>query len=312
MTPQVTYPVDALVSYYYFKADSAMKAATGPRYLRLVADSGAFSAYSQGATVLLDEYAEWLIRWRSYIAWSAALDVIGDPVATFRNWQTLRDKHGLNTVPTLHAGGDTRWLDVYAAEGVDFVGLGGLVGVASRALPWIVHVMRYARDNHPEMRFHAWGVTHRRILDALPLWSTDSSGIIGLSFRYGMMRLFNPSTSRDVQIPMDGRTPYKHRPLLEWYGVTPGQVARSSAANRELLVNLMTASVQNYAAWLRKRHNVSPPAWGQNGMGGQGTRIHIAESASRTIAMLTPGTRLPAPSRAGAHPTPEPEKAEAS
>ena len=271
----LSYPVDALVSYHYYKRDDLMAAVTGPGHLRLIGDSGAFSAYAQGETIRLADYAAWCRQWRDRLSWVAALDVIGDPHTTWSNWAAFREKHGINSVPTLHAGGDVKWLDAYAAEGVDYMGLGGLVGGAVRGFPWMVHVMRYARDHHPGMRFHAWGVTTRKVLDALPVYSADSSGIMGQSYRFGRLRVFDPASGRDLMIHLNGRDPYKHTTLLRRvYGVTPGQVARSTPANRALLIQMAAASTQRYAAWLQARHHVTPPAWGIR-EATPGTRPHL-------------------------------------
>lgn len=287
---KLAYPVDALVSYHYYRREDLMLALTEPGHLRMIGDSGAFSAYTQGAPVQLEEYARWCLRWRKHLSWMAALDVIGDATATHRNWQILRDEFRLDTVPTLHAGGDVKWLDAYAAEGVDYVGLGGLVGVALRAFRWLVHVFRYARDNHPGMRFHLWGVTNRRILEALPTYSADSSGIMGTAYRYGRQRLFDPRTGRDAAFALNGREAFRHRDLLHGtYGVEPGQVARSTPANRALLIQLAAASTQQYAGWLQRRHKVSPPAWGLQ-PSGTGPKVHLAgdcQAGIRQDGLLT-------------------------
>lgn len=273
----ITYPVDALVSFHYYRRDDLMRAVTEPRHLRLIGDSGAFSAWSQGAPVQLSEYAAWCLKWRHTLCWVAALDVIGDPDATRRNWQIMRDDYGLDTVPTLHAGADPKNLDGYADAGVDYCGLGGLVGIAPRAFRWLISVFRYARDNHPGMRFHAWGVTNRQILEALPFYSADSSGIMGQAYRYARLRLFNPHTSRDTAIALDGRDPYRHRDLITGvYGIEPASILTSKPANRALLIKLAAASTQQYARWLQARHKVTAPTWGiREHASPDGTRVHL-------------------------------------
>lgn len=298
----ITYPVDALVSFHYYRRDDLMQAVTGPGHLRLIGDSGAFSAWSQGAPVQLNEYAAWCLKWRQVLCWVAALDVIGDPEATRRNWLIMRDDYGLDTIPTLHAGSDPGHLDVYAAAGVDYCGLGGLVGIAPRAFRWLISVFRYARDNHPQMRFHAWGVTNRQILEALPFYSADSSGIMGQAYRYARLRLFNPRTSRDVMIALDGRDPYRHRDLVAGvYGVEPADILTSTPANRALLIKLAAASTQQYAAWLQARHHVTAPAWGiRETVSPDGTRVHLvgdghpSSSADKNALMAVQpgGTRI--------------------
>ena len=283
---RLTYPVDALVSYFYFQRDEAMAPVTKPGFLRLVGDSGAFSAYTQGKPVQLNAYAAWCKRWAGSLAWVAALDVIGNPDATYRNWATFRDDYGINAVPTLHAGGDLKWLAAYAEQGVDFIGLGGLVGLPpSRVFPWVVHVFRHARDHHPGMRFHLWGVTNRKILNAVPAYSADSSGIMGAAYRFARIDLFDPFKQAVRPVYLDGKQPYRERDILAgYYGVDPALIATSHPGNKPILVKLSSASTQAYAAWLQARHKVTAPQWV---LGGEptGTRVHIVDSAAMKLLL---------------------------
>jgi hypothetical protein len=63
------YPVNTLVSFHYYqRADIGSLARAGHR---MIGDSGAFSAFSQGATIDADTYAEWATRNRTNLAaWS--------------------------------------------------------------------------------------------------------------------------------------------------------------------------------------------------------------------------------------------------
>lgn len=304
----ITYPVDALVSYHYYRDDKTMGQLVNTARLRLIGDSGAFSAHTQGAAINLDEYAAWVHRWREHLYWAAALDVIGDPNATWRNWLLLRDRHGLNTIPTLHAGTPTRWIDAYHAEGVDFLGLGGMAGTgqAIRAFRWAVHLFRYARHNFPKMRFHLWGVTNRQFLDSLPAYSADSSGILGAAYRYAQLRLFDPGTGKhyNVQLRAGQRGVYRLAGLLRrTYGVEPRSIETSHPGNRATLIQLAAASTQQYAAWLQRRHRVTPPAYGVNSAAPTGTRVHVVAGTKQVPGAndldALAGTRLHLVSAAG-------------
>lgn len=284
-TVNISYPVDGLVSYHYFRNERDMLSIIRTRRLRLIGDSGAFSAYSQGAALSLGEYAEWCQQWRDHLYWIASLDVIGDPQTTYRNWKVLRDRYGLQTVPTIHAGTNTKWMDAYAAEGVDFMGLGGMVGGAPSAFRWLVKVFRHARDNHPALRFHGWAVTHRKITDALPFYSVDSSGVIGAAYRYGTLKVFDPGTAKHHTVQLDGQGVYKIAPLLRRvYGVNPDEIARSHPGNRATLIKLAAATTQQWAAWLQRRHKASAPRWSinpdccDNDGPATGTRVHLVNN----------------------------------
>lgn len=280
----LTYPVDALVSYHYYGEDRHIQPLATSGKLQMIGDSGAFSAWSQGVRIELDEYAAWCRRWWDHLCWCASLDVIGDPQGSWRNWRTLRDKHHLLTVPTLHAGTDRAWLDAYAAEGVDLVGLGGMaaVGQAPRAYRWVVHMMAYARKHWPQIRFHLWGVSSRQFLANLPVWSADSSGTLGQGYRFGTLRLFDPATGRHHHVSIlrkhHGRHVYRYGWLLrQVYGVDPATVETSHAGNRKILIQLAAASTQQYALWLQRRHQVTPPSmFRPAGASTCGPRLHAA------------------------------------
>lgn len=286
MTLKISYPVDALVSYHYYREDRDMLSLVRTGRLRMIGDSGAFSALTKGTPIDLDEYAAWCLRWREHMCWQASLDVIGDPVASHRNWVTLRERYHLPVIPTVHAGADTRWIDTYAAEGCDFIGLGGMAGLgqAVRAFRWAVHMFRHARDRWPGLRFHLWGVTARQFLDNLPAWSADSSGILGSTYRYASLRLFDPGTGRHRTVMLRGTQVYQVAPLLRrTYGIDPGDIARSHAGNRTLLARLGAASVQQYAQWLQTRHgHIKAPTYGltrtDSAPGPDGPHLHLIGS----------------------------------
>jgi len=281
VTVELRYPVNALTSFRYFKDVDLTPLTAGG--LRLIADSGAFSAASQGTPIDLDEFADWATRVRHLVSWVASLDVIGDADRTWTNYQRLRSLHGLDVIPTVHYGADPSLLDRYAGDGVDFVGLGGMVGRKSepqRLLRWTLHMFRYARDHHPGMRFHGWGVTHPQLLAALPWFSVDSSGA-GSAYRYGRASLFNPDTAQLVTASMNGRDMHRHSDLLRrWYGVTPAEVSTSSSTNRSLHVRMAARSLQLREDWLRARHRVTPPTYGLTDAPSSGPHVHISDTTS--------------------------------
>jgi hypothetical protein len=297
--PEVSliYPVNTLVSFHYFRTiDIEEMKGWG---LRMIGDSGAFSAMSTGTPISLSEFAEWAERWQSSLCWVASLDVIGDADGSWRNFEALRAR-GLDVIPTVHYGADPSALDRYAAEGVDFVGLGGMVGRKSepqRLLRWCLSMMRHARTHHPEMRFHGWGVTHPELITALPWYSVDSSGF-SACYRFGRLRLFDPSSGKNVQVDLDGKQIYKHGELLRRvYGVEPSSVAVSNRDTRRDLVRLSIAAVQKTEIYLRRRHGaISAPRYGITSSE-DGGHIHAALGfpGAQATTSVSPTDRAPGP-----------------
>ena len=180
-------PTDILCSFHYFgDIDMGAMRLWGTR---IIGDSGAFSAMSTGKPIEREVFHAWADRWRDALLWVAALDVIGDAEASYQNWQAAR-RDGLELVPTIHYGEGTAQLDRFAEEGATLIGLGGMVPYSSekdRLMRWCLMMHRHARDHHPQVRFHGWGISHPYLVDNLPWWSTDSSGFSSC-FRFGTLR----------------------------------------------------------------------------------------------------------------------------
>src|SRR5262245_51435293 len=93
--------------------------------LRLLVDSGAFTAFQLKVQIPLAAYCHRLERlritpWRYFV-----LDVIHDPGATKANYQAMR-RAGLAPVPIFQRGAQLADLDFYY-DTADMIGLGGLV-----------------------------------------------------------------------------------------------------------------------------------------------------------------------------------------
>ena len=113
-----------LTSYFYFENYDFNQIPN----LIPIADSGAFSAASQGAIITVDGLAEWAKEWSHRFKWVASLDVIGDEHKSRSNWRRMTEHHQLETVPTIHYGQHPSTIDYYADAGADLIGLGGMVG----------------------------------------------------------------------------------------------------------------------------------------------------------------------------------------
>ncbi|AWN04204.1 queuine tRNA-ribosyltransferase [Gordonia phage Sour] len=276
-TTTIAPPRNLLTSYHFYK-DFDIDRFAG---YRIAADSGAFSAMNAGASISVKELSEWILRWQDRFCWAASLDVIGDRDGTRRNWHQMVDDYGIEAVPTVHFGAPPTDLDYYAERGVDFVGLGGLVGKpVPRQMRWIITMFKYARDHHPDMRFHGWGVTSPRIMQ-LPWFSVDSSGWSS-SYRYGRLVIRDPHTGKAHTVVMNGSGTYEPevaRIMREHYGVNPRDAAYSNGANRPTIVrlSLLSASVQEqHFRRLHRRSPISTPKWGQFDRRPSGPHQHLA------------------------------------
>ena len=136
--------------------------------MEVLLDSGAFSAWSRGKDISIQEYADYLTKWQPNKYFN--LDVIGDPEATQVNQRYLESK-GFKPIPVFHLGEPMQLLDELVRR-YDVIGLGGTVGKPHRQRRnWLSQL--YSR--HPEGKFHGLGITHRELMTAYPFYSVDST-----------------------------------------------------------------------------------------------------------------------------------------
>lgn len=263
-----------LISYHYFKdvdLEEVLEAQLPGVEVDLLADSGAFSAYTQGAVIDLDDYAAWLLKWRHLFTNYIALDVIGKPEATWENQQAL-EAHGLQPMPVFHALEDFAWLDHYLDRGYTLIGLGGIAMARQEArLPWLIKAFRHAQGR---CAFHGLGVTDTKLLD-LPFWSVDSSSW-ATSVMYGSAKLFDPEKGKLVSIQLgDHKRVYAHAALFRRYGFNPATFAERKKYTRQQALALAYTSVVMTERWMRKRHGpIARPG------GPTGPRVYGVQSNS--------------------------------
>lgn len=278
-------PRNVLVSYHYWR-DADLDQLSN---FRVIGDSGAYSARSRGAEITTRQLVAWHHQWWSRIDWMASLDVIGDPAATRKNWFDMYAE-GIEPVPTIHYGDDPALMDPYVRKiGVDFIGLGGMVGVGRRSqMEWLTAVFTYAR-RYPNVRFHGWGVAHRAAL-LLPFYSVDSTGW-GNGYRYGHIALRDPHSTAQYRFRLDGA--HAHMPAIAHllrsdYGVDPADVDTSGSHNRSAIVRLAALSASVLEQRMRANVGpVTPPTWGVRDQTLPGPHLHLSlERGNVEVAVL--------------------------
>lgn len=149
-------------------------------------DSGAFSAYSLGVKLSVEEYCQYIQRNRDIIRvedgalMASVLDGIGDALQTWRN-QLEMECRGVRPLPCFHFNEDTRYLDWYV-ERYDYITLGGMVGASTEQLRnWLERVW----ENHlldgagrAKIKVHGFGITAIPLMQEFDWYSCDSSSWI--------------------------------------------------------------------------------------------------------------------------------------
>lgn len=155
--------------------------------LSIFLDSGAFSAWSKGVEINIDEYIKFIKENLEYIDVYANLDVIGDAEATLKN-QKYMEEQGLRPLPTYHRNEPMKYLEYYL-DHYDYIALGGMVTDASSSvlLDWLDPIFKEyvcGPDGMPKVKIHGFGVTSLNLLIRYPWYSVDSTSWV-MTGRFG-------------------------------------------------------------------------------------------------------------------------------
>lgn len=186
--------------------------------MKIMLDSGAFSAWRRGVKIDIDQYAEFIKKNGHLFECCVNLDVIkGDNVydvddanekarKSYNNWMYLQ-RLGVDTLPVFHLGTDEKWLEKYLRK-TDYVAVGGIAKTSQqRRLIGLDRVWRkYLLDaeGRPLTKVHGMGMTSTGLLCKYPWYSADSITPI---LAAGFGSIFLPVV-RDGEFDFLNMTPY--------------------------------------------------------------------------------------------------------
>ena len=240
-----------LLSFYYYRSTNLDKY-FGSFSTSLMADSGAFSATTVGATISIHKYAAWIKTWGHLFDSYANLDVIGNAQATLDNQRRLEDM-GLRPLPVFHVNEPWEYLEYYL-EHYDYIALGGLVGIAHNKgmMPWLIKAFQMLSASQ---RYHGFGMTSWEMLSNLPWGSVDSSSW-GSGYRYGRIPLFSHRLRKIVKALVgDTASCFQWKHLFERHGFDWLDFADRSRYDRKKVIQVSANAYLDAEEWLTKRYN---------------------------------------------------------
>jgi hypothetical protein len=154
---------------------------------KIFLDSGAFSAFTLGVTLNVDDYCRYIwnnwdiIRFEGDVMMASVLDGIGDADATWKN-QKAMEARGCKPLPCFHAGEPEHYLEEYVRN-YEYITLGGMVGSSTQQLAkWLDRMWdKYLSEpgtGRPRCKVHGFGITSRQLMTDYPWHSCDSSSWI--------------------------------------------------------------------------------------------------------------------------------------
>lgn len=206
--------LNLLVAYPYFKDDvlRELQSTRDGRNVRVLVDSGAFTAWKAGTKIDLDAYCRFLeslgdLAWRYF-----TLDVIGDPAATQKNYETMLAR-GFKPIPIFTRGESPSVLeDFYKTS--DVVGIGGLVGTRGNR-GFVKGIMEKVKNR----RVHWLGFSGIPFIHVYKPYMCDSSSWAS-SLLYASVTLIGPrlKETRLTKKHFENLPPREVFNLLAWYG----------------------------------------------------------------------------------------------
>lgn len=283
-----------LLSYWYYK-DTDLDALFAKYFVRpypeVFADSGAFSALTQGSRITIEQYAGWIARWGHLFTTYANLDVITDAEATWENQRRLEDL-GLTPLPAFHVLEDFHWLERYV-DRYPYIAL-GVAGMQKRTdavMRWVTRCFQVAGDSAV---FHGFALTSWTIMRTFRWYSVDSSSW-GSGFRFGQVPIFDERRGGFVKLTLGDRKAWlRYAGLLADLGFDWADFADRGRNDRAKICALSALSYIRAEQYLRKRHGVIQLPSGGPAVSG-GVKVHLADARGHSgsdIGAAADGLRM--------------------
>ena len=215
-------------------------------------DSGAFTAWHGGHDLPLQDYIDFIQKFRDLFTVYVAQDVIEDWEASRENTEEM-ERQGLSPLPVYHAGSPLKELD-RLMERYDYFALGGMA-------PWPVKQRRmimldwwkHIEARGYEGRIHGFAVTSMELMRTFPWYSVDSSTWTQ-PFRWGSLSLFDGGRVIQVKVK-EPREMFRQERLLRRYGYNLARLTKDnrSRARRQELACISLMNWMECEDWIAAR-----------------------------------------------------------
>lgn len=162
-----------------------------PYKVRLLLDSGAYSAWVQKSPIDIKEYIAFIKRNEKWIWNYVSLDVIPGSFdaprtpkhvadaakQSYRNHQIMKDA-GLRPIPVHHGGESMKDLEQMLKDGEEYIGVSPFKDwTYGRQARWLDDVFNFITDKngYPFVKVHGFGVTQNELIRRYPWYSIDST-----------------------------------------------------------------------------------------------------------------------------------------
>lgn len=201
-----TEPYPHLLESYHYAKEGKLDAAIRKAGIKVFLDSGAFSMFTQGVKVNLDEYARYIESHTDMVEFASNVDAIGAgrEAESYANQKYMEQcKLPVPIYPVHHARDDDRWLVKYLDEGYDYIFLGGMVPETTGYLyEWLDRIWdKYLAlpDGTARVKIHGFGLTTWELMERYPWYSVDSTSWVMIS-SYGNILVWVDGRARAISV----------------------------------------------------------------------------------------------------------------
>jgi len=167
---------------------------------KLMLDSGAFTAWTKGTKIDIDEYIAFCRKHENLFDHCVNLDVIGNAKDSYHNWKYMR-KAGIDALPIFHLGTDERWLEKYLKQ-TDYIGIGAVANTTTpQRILGLTRIWKnylVGADQRPIVKVHGMGLTALSSLLRYPWYSADSASP---SKNSGFGQIYIPNLTKGINNP---------------------------------------------------------------------------------------------------------------
>ena len=245
-----------LISYWYYKdinLDEVLGKYFTGNYPEIFADSGAFSAMTQNGNVNIDDYNQWIKKYKHLFSVYSNLDIIKDAPKTLYNQKYMEDA-GLEPLPVFHVLEDWKDLEYYI-DNYQYIAL-GVAGMQNRKdaiMGWLTRCFELAREKSV---YHGFGLTSWKVMSSFPWYSVDSSSW-GQGFRYGAVPIFDYSHGKFYKPRLGNKNDWiKVDKIVREMGFDPLDFMDRSRNDRQKICAISALSYINAERWLQNKTKI--------------------------------------------------------
>lgn len=243
---------------------------------KLFIDSGAYSAYTRGVEINIDEYIEFLNKHDENITICADLDTITfepktpeDFIQADKNCQKTWDnylymkprmKSPQKLLPVFHQWENWRWLENMLeytdpnGNHIPYIGLSPKLDSSEAKVNFLEHCFKIIkRSSNPNVKTHAFGMTSLPVLKQFPLTSADSTTWVLVAAYGGILTEDGVVLVSSTQINNPKHIVHMHELAkqrvirqIEKYGLTLEQVMEDYKARTSFNTHFLKEWSDNY------------------------------------------------------------------